>query len=80
MPFQEFLSSMDPDLPPNWEAVTGEDGRTYYWNAKQRVKTYDWSLPDGWEAHKDDQGRTYYWNATRKIKSYERSRTRTLPK
>jgi len=55
-----------------WEAHKDEQGRTYYWNAKRRVKTYDWSLPDGWEAHKDDQGRTYYWNATRKIKTYNR--------
>ena len=22
----------DVELPPNWEAVVGEDGRTYYWN------------------------------------------------
>ena len=43
LPFQEFLSSMDPDLPPNWEAVTGEDGRTYYWNVD--TDETSWEVP-----------------------------------
>ena len=32
-----------PELPPNWEAVVAEDGRTYYWNVDTNETS--WVVP-----------------------------------
>ena len=34
----------DVELPPNWEAVVGEDGRTYYWNVD--TDETSWTVPE----------------------------------
>lgn len=43
-----------------YTAHTGEDGRTYYYNAKSGKSTYD---PPAYNPYKSDNGKLYYYNA-----------------
>ena len=36
-----FIMRDAEELLPNWEAVEGEDGRTYYWNVDTNETTWD---------------------------------------
>lgn len=50
------------DLPPAWEALVDDEGRTYYANHASRSTTFDRpnnatdKLPAGWEIQRDVRG------------------------
>jgi hypothetical protein len=75
---EEPTAKKEASLPAGWEALTADDGRTYYYHAASQVTQWDppaagaaASLPAGWEALTTDDGRTYYYHAASEVTQWD---------
>ena len=45
------VATMAENLPPDWEAVTADDGRVYYWNVETNETSCKWDADERFSIH-----------------------------
>ncbi|KAF2478777.1 hypothetical protein BDY17DRAFT_328293 [Neohortaea acidophila] len=74
-------------LPPGWQELVDNEGRTYYANHATRTTTFErpetlpdastFDLPPGWEVRRNPEGVAYYVDHSTRTTTFERPETRS---